>query len=78
MTARPLAFRLLVAAFGVLVHSASVLAQSPSQDEALAAFAVQLAEDVAADNVGGIAAGVMVDGDLVWAQAFGWADRDAR
>ena len=60
----------------LLVLSAAPLqAQSTTWDQTLAAFAGQLAADVAEDDVGGIAAGVMVDGDMVWARAFGWADR---
>ena len=78
MIGRAFKLRLLVAAIGVLGQSVLVSAQSPSRDEALTAFSRQLRADVAADEVGGIVAGVMVDGDLVWAQAFGWADRDAR
>ncbi|HIF56196.1 MAG: serine hydrolase domain-containing protein [bacterium] len=78
MIGRAFRLRLLVAAIGVLGQSVLVSAQSPSRDEALTAFSRQLRADVAADDVGGIVAGVMVDGDLVWAQAFGWADRDAR
>ena len=45
--------------------------------EALASFASNLAADVEFDAVGGIAAGVVVDGDLVWARGFGLSDRDA-
>ena len=78
MIGRVFKLPLLVAAIGVLGQSVLVSAQSPSRDEALTAFSRQLRADVAADDVGGIVAGVMVDGDLVWAQAFGWADRDAR
>ena len=78
MIGRAFKLRLLVAAIGVLGQSVLVSAQSPSRDEVLTAFSRQLRADVAADDVGGIVAGVMVDGDLVWAQAFGWADRDAR
>ena len=78
MIGRVFKLPLLVAAIGVLGQSVLVSAQSPSRDEALTAFSRQLRVDVAADDVGGIVAGVMVDGDLVWAQAFGWADRDAR
>ena len=77
MIGRAFKLPLLVAAIGVLGQSVLVSAQSPSRDEALTAFSRQLRADVAADDVGGIVAGVMVDGDLVWAQAFGWADRDA-
>ena len=78
MIGRAFKLRLLVVAIGVLGQSVLVSAQSPSRDEALTAFSRQLRVDVVADDVGGIVAGVMVDGDLVWAQAFGWADRDAR
>ena len=52
--------------------------QGAHWDAAFASFAEALARDVAADDVGGIVAGVAVDGDLVWARAFGWADRDRR
>jgi CubicO group peptidase (beta-lactamase class C family) len=45
-------------------------------DPALAAFSEQLATDVEDDGVGGMVAGVVVDGDLVWARAYGWADRE--
>ena len=78
MIGRAFKLQLLLAAIGVLGHSVLVSAQSPSWDEALTEFSRQLRADVAADDVGGIVAGVMVDGDLMWAQAFGWADRDAR
>jgi CubicO group peptidase (beta-lactamase class C family) len=41
-------------------------------------FAARLRADVAADNVGGITAAVVQGDSIVWAQGFGWADRDAR
>ena len=41
-------------------------------------FGARLGADVARDTVGGIVAGVMFQGDLVWARAWGWSDRDAR
>lgn len=47
-------------------------------DAALERFAGELAREVAEDDVGGIVAGVAVDGDLVWARGFGWADRQRR
>jgi CubicO group peptidase (beta-lactamase class C family) len=53
-------------------------AGSPDWDRAVAAFADRVAGQVEADGVGGIAAGIVIDGDLVWARGFGWADRDAR
>ena len=50
--------------------------QTPEWDEAIAAFADEIAAQVAADGIGGIAAGVVVEGDLVWARGFGWSERD--
>jgi CubicO group peptidase (beta-lactamase class C family) len=47
-------------------------------DDALDRFAGQVAREVEQDAVGGIVLGVAVDGDLVWARGFGWADRDRR
>jgi len=55
----------------------TALAGAATWDEALAVFADKLTEDVALDDVGGIAAGIVVDGDLVWARGFGFSDRDA-
>ena len=76
MITRVFTLRLLSVTIGILGQSVLLSAQSPSWDEALSAFSSQLTADVAADDVGGIIAGVMIDGDLVWAQAFGWADRE--
>lgn len=47
-------------------------------EDALADFSHQLAQDVRADGVGGVTAGVVVGRDLVWAQGFGWADVERR
>ena len=44
--------------------------------ETVEQYAARLAADVQTDAVGGVVAGVVVDGDLVWAGAWGWADRD--
>lgn len=52
--------------------------QGPEWDGAIASFAEEIAAQVSADGVGGIAAGVVVDGDLVWAKGFGWSDREER
>ena len=38
----------------------------------------KLRADVAADSVGGITAAVVVGDRMVWAEGFGWADRDRR
>lgn len=64
-----------VVAFG-LVPSATVA--QDQWDAALGRFGQQIASDVREDNIGGVVAGVTVDGDLVWAKAYGWADRDLR
>lgn len=50
--------------------------QDPGWDLAIATFSGELAEQVSQDGVGGIAAGVVVNGDLVWAKGFGWSDRE--
>jgi len=52
--------------------------QAPGWDQAMAAFSEELASHVAQDSIGGIAAGVMVCGDLVWARGFGWKEREGR
>jgi len=64
----------------ILCSTGSVSAQdtSPGWEEALAQFSRQVAEEVEADGVGGITAGVVVGRDLVWAQGFGWADIDRK
>ncbi len=67
--------RPLSAVVAALAWAAPLSAQN-GWDATLEAFGAQLAADVELDDVGGIVAGVVVDGDLVWAQAFGWADRD--
>jgi CubicO group peptidase (beta-lactamase class C family) len=51
---------------------------NPAWAEVLARFGETLRSDVEEDGVGGIVAGVAVDGDLVWSGSFGWAERDAR
>lgn len=54
------------------------LAAQQGWDERLDAFAAELSDGVTEDSVGGLVAGVAIDGDLVWAAAFGWADRGRR
>ena len=68
-------YRALAAIIAVLGLSVSPPAAAQTGwDDALASFFARLAADVEEDGVGGIVAGVMVDGDLVWARGFGWAD----
>jgi len=61
---------------GVGAQAAAPVRGAPAWGAALSAFGDALARDVARDDLGGIVAGVAVDGDLVWAGAFGWADRE--
>ena len=63
---------------GAGLAPSSIAGQMPAWDQAIADFAERLTSQVAEDDIGGIAAGIMVDGDLVWAWGFGWSDRDAR
>jgi CubicO group peptidase (beta-lactamase class C family) len=65
-------------ALAVLLSSSSLAGQMPAWDRPVSDFAEQLRQQVGEDAVGGIAAGIMVDGDLVWAQGFGWSDREKR
>lgn len=64
-------------AFAVLGAASPLVAQQGWADH-LHRFASGLAQGVAEDSIGGITAGVAIDGDLVWASAFGWADREGR
>ncbi len=61
-----------------LADQARAWDQAPAWDQAIADFADRLTAQVAEDDVGGIAAGIIVDGDLVWARGFGWSDRYGR
>ena len=45
---------------------------------AITRFERKMEAQVAADDVGGVSAAVARGGDVVWARAFGWADRDRR
>ncbi len=68
---------LLVSVLALPAH-AQIVSAPVDRDAILQEFEDALTADVGADAVGGIAAGVVVDGDLVWAKGFGWADREAR
>jgi CubicO group peptidase (beta-lactamase class C family) len=54
----------------------TAVAQTTTHSAAIDAFRDRLQADVAADNVGSIAAAVVVGDSIVWTEAFGWADRD--
>ena len=51
---------------------------SPARWAAIDSFRVRIRSDVAADSVGGITAAVVVGDRMIWAEGFGWADRDRR
>src|SRR5687767_3133267 len=57
---------------------ATATAQAPTRSAVIEGLQKQLEADVAADNVGSIAAAVVVGDSIVWSQGFGWADRDKR
>lgn len=61
---------LLTASFTPL----TLLAQHSALESALSRFEARIAADVAQDSIASIAAGVVVDGKVVWQRAFGWAD----
>ena len=48
------------------------------KNSAIDAFRERLRADVATDNVGSITAAVVHGDRIVWAEGFGWADRDTR
>lgn len=50
--------------------------QYPEFEQVLGRFGTELAEDVAADSIGAISACVVMGDRVVWAEGFGWADRD--
>jgi CubicO group peptidase (beta-lactamase class C family) len=53
-------------------------AQSEAWNRSLDRFREQIRRDVAADDVGSIAAAVVVGDRMVWAEGFGWADRERK
>jgi CubicO group peptidase (beta-lactamase class C family) len=64
-----------LAALALLLAPAVLAGQSPSP---LRVFERELAEDVAADAVGSVAAAVFEGDSIVWEGAFGWRDSDDR
>lgn len=57
---------------------ASLSAQTDPWNDALDRFRERIRADVAADDVGAITAAIVVGDRMVWAEGFGWADRDRR
>lgn len=71
----------LVAAWVVAIGMATPQAHaqpvlSSEAEAAIARFAAQIESDVQADSIGSIAAAVVDGNRVVWAEAFGWADRE--
>jgi CubicO group peptidase (beta-lactamase class C family) len=62
--------------------NATVTRTTPARTQistaAIDSLRAKLLADVAADNVGGITAGVVIGDSLVWAEGFGFADRDLK
>jgi CubicO group peptidase (beta-lactamase class C family) len=69
---------LAVAAVALLVVAARAQQPAPAGTSALDAFRERLRADVAADNVGSITGAVVAGDRTIWAEGFGWADRDRR
>ena len=65
----------LIAALAVFALRA---AQAPARPAAIDAFRERLRADVATDNVGSITAAVVAGDRTLWAEGFGWADRDRK
>ena len=57
---------------------ATVRAPDAAWSAAIDSFRLRVRADVAADSVGGVTAAVVVGDRMVWAEGFGWADRDRR
>jgi len=66
----------LAATFSTVAAQRSVSALEAARDSAIRIFAAELRRDVEADDVGSMAAGIVVDGRVIWADAFGVAVRE--
>lgn len=57
-----------------------ILAQTVEEEigSALVDFAAELTQEVDSADLGGLSAAVMIRGEIVWEEGFGWADREAR
>ncbi|MCY4511558.1 MAG: serine hydrolase, partial [Acidobacteria bacterium] len=79
------AWREIVAGFVAVASAAALLAcgapetaQLPAAwHPALSAFAETVAADVESDSVGGVTVALARDGEVLWTEAFGWADPEA-
>ncbi len=68
---------LLALAFVAACAAPEPSALPPEWHGALSTFAETIAADVAHDDVGGITAALARDGEVLWAEGFGWADPEA-
>ena len=69
---------LLLAPFFVAGPAIAQRVDADAWNAAIARFEQKMEAQVAADDVGGVSAAVARGSDVVWARAFGWADRDRR
>ncbi|HET9984248.1 MAG TPA: serine hydrolase domain-containing protein [Longimicrobiales bacterium] len=60
----------------LLLFPLHAAAQAPSRDAAIDSLRARLRRDVAADDVGGITAAIVLGDRVIWAEGFGWADRE--
>ncbi len=68
----------LLATFFVARPVAAQSVDADAWNAAISRFEQKMEAQVAADDVGGVSAAVARGSDVVWARAFGWADRDRR
>ena len=69
---------LAVAAAALWACAAPETAQLPPEwHPALSTFAETVAADVESDSVGGVTVALARDGEVLWTEAFGWADPEA-
>lgn len=79
LVALPIAFSVAASATPAFAQSAApARAADAAWSAAIDSFRLRLRADVAADSVGGITAAVVIGDRMVWAEGFGWADRDRR
>jgi CubicO group peptidase (beta-lactamase class C family) len=60
------------------IACAQPTAATPAASAAIDLLTKRLTDDVARDDAGSITAAVVIGDSVVWAQGFGWADRDKR
>jgi CubicO group peptidase (beta-lactamase class C family) len=63
-------------ALTLLAMACVTTAKAQTRESVIAGFEARLSRDVQADDIGSIAAGIVVGTDVIWAKAFGFMDRD--